>query len=64
MLTLGLDIGGTKIAAALVDSSGTLVHTAVRPTPNPAPADDVWDVVHALIAEVVRAADAPIAAVG
>lgn len=64
MLTLGLDIGGTKIAAALVDSVGTLVHTAVRPTPNPAPADDVWDVVHALIAEVVRAAGAPIAAVG
>ncbi|WP_139808214.1 ROK family protein, partial [Mycobacterium avium] len=55
MLTLGLDIGGTKIAAALVDSAGTLVHTAVRPTPNPAPADDVWDVVHALIAEAVRA---------
>lgn len=64
MLTLGLDIGGTKIAAALVDSVGTLVHTAVRPTPNPAPADDVWDVVHALIAEAVRAAGAPIAAVG
>ncbi|BBN50011.1 hypothetical protein JPH1_44860 [Mycobacterium avium subsp. hominissuis] len=64
MLTLGLDIGGTKIAAALVDSAGTLVHTAVRPTPNPAPADDVWDVVHALIAEAVRAAGAPIAAVG
>ncbi|PBA09467.1 ROK family protein [Mycobacterium avium] len=64
MLTLGLDIGGTKIAAALVDSAGTLVHTAVRPTPNPAPADDVWDVVHALIAEAVRAAGAPMAAVG
>ncbi|EUA38066.1 sugar kinase domain protein [Mycobacterium avium subsp. avium 2285 (R)] len=37
MLTLGLDIGGTKIAAALVDSSGTLVHTAVRPTPTRPP---------------------------
>ena len=33
MLTLCLDIGGTKIAAGLADPGGTLVHTATRPTP-------------------------------
>ncbi|MBS2079790.1 ROK family protein, partial [Mycobacterium tuberculosis] len=32
MPTLCLDIGGTKIAAALVDSAGALVHSAIRPT--------------------------------
>ena len=33
MLTLCLDIGGTKIAAGLADPGGALVHTAIRPTP-------------------------------
>ena len=33
MLTLCLDIGGTKIAAGLVDPGGALVYTATRPTP-------------------------------
>ena len=33
MLTLTLDIGGTKIAAGLVDPSGALVYRAARPTP-------------------------------
>ena len=33
MLTLCLDIGGTKIAAGLADAGGALVHTAIWPTP-------------------------------
>lgn len=33
-LTLALDIGGTKIAAGLVDPDGNLVHTATHPTPD------------------------------
>ena len=33
MLTLCLDIGGTKIAAGLADPGGVLVYTAIRPTP-------------------------------
>ena len=33
MLTLCLDIGGTKIAAGLADPGGALVHTVKRPTP-------------------------------
>jgi len=66
MLTLCLDIGGTKIAAALADPDGVLVHTATRPTPAGAPADQVWAVIAAMIADAERAAgeEAAIAAVG
>jgi glucokinase len=64
MLTLCLDIGGTKIAVALADSGGKLVYTAIRPTPVTPAAADVWAVVEAMIADALRAADAPVAAVG
>jgi glucokinase len=66
MLTLCLDIGGTKIAAALADPDGALVHTDIRPTPAGAPADQVWAVIAAMIADAVRAAGeaSAIAAVG
>lgn len=33
MLTIGVDIGGTKIAAALVDTEGTILAQTTRPTP-------------------------------
>lgn len=64
MLTLCLDIGGTKIAAALADPAGALVHTVVVPTPPAAAAEQVWGAVAGAIADAVRAADAPIGAVG
>jgi glucokinase len=64
MLTLCLDIGGTKIAVALADSDGRLVYTATRPTPVTPAADDVWAVVEAMITDALRAADAPVGAVG
>jgi glucokinase len=64
MLTLCLDIGGTKIAAALADSDGALVYNDIRPTPATPAAEEVWAVVDAMITDAVRAADAPIAAVG
>lgn len=68
MLTLCLDIGGTKIAAALADPSGALVYTDTRPTPADSSAEQVWSVVAAMIADAERAAGrAPsgrIAAVG
>lgn len=64
MLALCLDIGGTKIAAALVDSGGALVYTAIRPTPATSAAADVWAVVEAMITDAVRAADVPITGVG
>jgi len=64
MLTLCLDIGGTKIAAGLADPAGALVHTAVRPTPPGAAAEEVWAAVAAIIAEAQRAAEGAVAAVG
>ncbi|HEY1839891.1 MAG TPA: ROK family protein [Mycobacterium sp.] len=64
MLTLALDIGGTKIAGGLVDSSGELVHTATYPTPNGPAAEHVWTVVQQMIADTVAVADGAIRAVG
>ncbi|OBH04896.1 MULTISPECIES: ROK family protein [unclassified Mycobacterium] len=63
-LTLCLDIGGTKIAAALADPEGTLVHTAIRPTPAGGAAEEVWAAVAASIADAMRVADGPVTAVG
>jgi glucokinase len=63
-LTLCLDIGGTKIAAGLVDAGGALVHTAVRPTPAHAAAEEVWDAVAAAIADALGATGGAVAAVG
>ena len=42
-VTLVLDVGGTKIAAGLVDADGTLVHRAQQPTPD-GDAETVWAV--------------------
>jgi glucokinase len=64
MLTLCLDIGGTKIAAGLVDSDGALVYTAFRPTPADGSAEQVWAVVAAMIAEALGAADGAVRGVG
>jgi glucokinase len=64
MLTLCLDIGGTKIAAGLADPDGALVHTANRPTPSGASAEEVWAAVAASIADAMRAAGGVVAAVG
>jgi glucokinase len=64
MLTLCLDIGGTKIAAGLADPAGALVYTAIRPTPPGAATEEVWAAVAASIAEALRAADGAVTAVG
>ena len=64
MLTLCLDIGGTKIAAGLADPDGVLVHTATRPTPASGDAEQVWAAVDALIADALRTAGGAIGAVG
>jgi len=64
MLTLCVDIGGTKIAAGLADPDGALVYTAKRPTPVDAGAEGVWATVAAMIADAVRAADGAVAAAG
>lgn len=64
MLTLCLDIGGTKIAAGLADPDGTLVHTVIRPTPGGGAAEEVWAAVEAAIADALNAAGGAVDAVG
>jgi glucokinase len=64
MLTLTLDIGGTKIAAGLVDPSGALVHTAIQPTPKNYGAQDVWALIQRMIADAVHTAGDAVRAVG
>ncbi|MEO3871486.1 ROK family glucokinase [Nonomuraea sp. B12E4] len=49
MLTIGVDIGGTKVAAGVVDENGEIVEQTLRPT-----AADRPDVVAATVADVVR----------
>lgn len=48
MAVLALDVGGTKVAAALVDSDGAVLRTARRPTAT----DDVWAACVAALREV------------
>ena len=53
---LALDIGGTKIAAGLVDAQGVLTHRGERPTPD-GDADDVWAAVAGVLDDVRVAGD-------
>jgi glucokinase len=64
MLTLALDIGGTKIAVGLVDPAGELVHRAIEPTPKDQQAEHVWGVVDRMIADAAKVAHGAIRAVG
>jgi glucokinase len=64
MLTLALDIGGTKIAVGLVDPSGELVHTAIEPTPKDHDPERVWALIDRMIAEAAEVAKGAIRAVG
>lgn len=52
MVTLAIDIGGTKLAAGLVDDDGTLRRRASRPTPAVGAADALFAAVAALADEV------------
>ncbi|MET9594186.1 ROK family protein [Streptomyces sp. NPDC006516] len=51
-LIAALDIGGTKIAGALVDRDGALVHRARRATPAQKPADALLDSVYEVITDL------------
>jgi glucokinase len=60
---LALDVGGTKIAAGVVDSDGNLVHTAKRPTPD-GDAELIWAVAAELIGGALTTANTPVRGVG
>ncbi|HVV30576.1 MAG TPA: ROK family glucokinase [Mycobacteriales bacterium] len=56
-LTIGIDIGGTKVAAGLVDAAGTVLSQCEEPTPSSSP-EAVLDVVTAVVARLRAAATA------
>ncbi|AFM15706.1 transcriptional regulator/sugar kinase [Mycolicibacterium chubuense NBB4] len=60
---LALDIGGTKIAAGLVDPDGTLVHRAQLPTPD-GDAETVWRAVASLVEQTLALTDRKVTGVG
>jgi glucokinase len=64
MLTLALDIGGTKIAVGLTDPAGELVHKAVEPTPKDPEAEHIWGLVDRMIVDAINVAQGAIQAVG
>ena len=61
---LALDIGGTKIAAGLVDANGQLLQQNRRPTPRADDPDQVWAAAEQTIAEAFDAAGGAVAGVG
>ncbi|MFI6154566.1 ROK family protein [Kitasatospora sp. NPDC051170] len=64
-LFAAVDIGGTKIAGALVDGEGRLRHRLRLPTPAKAPGGEVLAVVHRVLDHLAATADwAAVAAVG
>ena len=46
---LAIDIGGTKMAAGIVNDDGTIVTACQTPTPNTLEAVEVWDALRSLI---------------
>ncbi|MGI8680910.1 MAG: ROK family protein, partial [Mycobacteriales bacterium] len=55
-LTIGVDIGGTKVAAGVVDADGAILCTALRDTPADDPAKTIAVIVE-VIAELRAAHD-------
>lgn len=52
-VALAVDVGGTKLAVARVDAAGRLSDRRVAPTPALRRADEMWDVLAALVAAVM-----------
>jgi glucokinase len=61
---LALDIGGTKIAAGIVDAKGQLLHQNRQPTPHSADPDEVWAAAERTIAEALAAAGGEVSGIG
>jgi glucokinase len=52
---LAIDIGGTKMAAALADESGALHHRVSRPTPGEAGPEQLFDALAELVSPLIAA---------
>ncbi|WP_202619190.1 ROK family glucokinase [Ornithinimicrobium cavernae] len=64
-LTIGVDVGGTKVVAGLVDASGAVLAHARRDTPGRTTRPSVVeDVIVDAVAEMLAAADRPVLGVG
>ncbi|QGF23698.1 ROK family glucokinase [Raineyella fluvialis] len=61
--TIGVDVGGTKIAAGLVDGEGTILATVRRPTPARDTAE-VVDTIAELVAELSEGQDVEAVGIG
>lgn len=61
---LVLDIGGTKIAAGVVDAEGQLLHHNRQPTPRSADPEEVWAAAAVTLAEALAAAGGEVCGVG
>ena len=64
MSTLAVDIGGTKIAAGIVDANGQVLHKNRQPTPRSDDPDEVWSAAETTIAEALSAAGGTVSGVG
>jgi glucokinase len=61
---LALDIGGTKIAAGVIDANGQVLHKNRQPTPHSDDPEQVWAAAERCIAEALDAAGATVDGVG
>ena len=62
--SLALDIGGTKIAAGLIDANGQVLHQNRQPTPRSADPDEVWAAAQRTLADALVAAGGTVDGVG
>src|SRR4051812_16097694 len=62
-LVIGVDIGGTKVLAGLVDRAGAVVARDQRPTPRE-DTESALERIGAQLADLLAAAPAPVRAIG
>ncbi len=63
MLTIGVDVGGTKVAAGVVDEAGVVLARHRQPTPSASPAD-VEDVIASCVAQLRQQHDVRAVGIG
>lgn len=61
---LTLDIGGTKMAAGIVDANGQLLHQNRQPTPRSDDPEEVWAAAASTLAEALASVDGSVSGAG